>query len=289
MSDDLIAVRTDPAAADYLRAVPDRSAVEAVAEVRRRADPLFMPSGISGFSLRARDHIALFVLPGAADDSHLPVLFRYVAAGANNEDRHEAVVLELSDGATPAMAEAGLAGMIAAPRRARIDVVDWDRNSGDYRLGHFDLAGMWQAITNQRPRMEGVDQPAFRCASEDCSFFVRWLDNAGDYPRYEAQLPEDLSRLLPGPFLQLCTFKDRLLVELADAQDIPAAESVATILASHNRVIAVADDRILFDGAARERLMDQYGISRSRYRAQVLRSRASALRARFLPRGYSAN
>jgi len=286
MTDDLVTPRADAGAAEYLRAVPDRAGVDAVATLRRRVDPLFMPSGISGFTLRAGDHIALFVLPGSAPDAHLPILFRYVAAGANNLDRDEAVVLELSEGATPAMAETGLSGLTGGGHRSRIDIVDWDRNSGDYQPGHFDLAGMWRAITKQRPRMDGVERPAFRCASEDCSFFVRWLDNAADYLRYEAQLPVDLDRLLPGPFLQLCTFKDHLLGELADARRISRAESVATLLASHNRVIVVAGPRIIFDADAREHLLNHYAIPRSRYLAQVLRSRVDALRARFSPGRY---
>ena len=84
---------------------------------------------------------ALFVLPGSAPGAHLPILFRYVAAGANNLDRDEAVVLELSEGATPAMAEAGLSGLTHGGHRSRIDIVDWDRNSGYYQPGHFKRHG----------------------------------------------------------------------------------------------------------------------------------------------------
>lgn len=247
-----------------------------VAAFRRQVTPGFLPSGINGFNLREGDHIALVVTSDEVD--HLSLLKGFIAAGYRNSSAHEILSLELSLGRSAHGAITALEEVLGGAFDERIDVRDSDRNYGDYEPEHFTLEGMWQAMSGERSRMSSQGE-LLRCASEDCSLFLKWLDNPHEYLRYEARLGPDLNQLMPRSFVQLCTFRTSVLDELGLADHLDTALAMEQILASHSRVILLSDGGLSFDADARRVLRSRYPISRHRRMAVTVSSLWTRLRS----------
>lgn len=252
-----------------------------VAALRRALEPNLVPSGISGFALYESDHIALFVSESAPD--HLPLLARFIAAGYLNSHVNEILSLELSQGRSSKAASSLVQDAVQGSVTSRVDVRDSDRNYGDYEPEHFTLEGMWNAMRGVCSRFHaGAGKRFLRCASEDCSAFLGWLDNPHEYLRYESRLDIDLGRIIGGDYVQLCTFLTSTLDRLNDSGHICAPRAVEEILVSHSRVIFATGGSLLFDEEARFKLRERYPLSASSRLAIRLRSWLTRAQARLV-------
>ena len=258
-----------------------------VIKFRRSVEPDFVPSGVSGLVLRRGDHIALVVEDESGE--HLDIIKDFLAAGYRNGGEEEILSLELNQNRNKDKVSSELAQQLGPSFSHRLDVRDWAENNSDFEqgasrsTGRFTRAGMWQAMNDERRRMRPDWEPMLRCASEDCSLFIRWLENPDDYLKYEARLGADLDRIVPSGFVQLCTFRSSVLREM-DAQGVlPLERTVADILASHNRVVLLDNEGMHLDAAARARIEKRYELGAGFRFAAKARARLAALVATLGP------
>ncbi|WP_431843212.1 pentapeptide repeat-containing protein [Calidifontibacter indicus] len=264
--------------------------VEATPELikfRRSVEPEFVPSGVSGLLLRRGDHIALVVEDESGE--HLDIIKDFLAAGYRNGGEEELLSLELTENRNKEQVSNELAQQLGPGFSDRLDVRDWVENNSDFEqgasrsTGRFTRPGMWQAMNDERRRMRPDWEPMLRCASEDCSLFIRWLENPDDYLKYEARLGADLERIVPSGFVQLCTFRSSVLRDM-DAQGVlPLGRSVADILASHNRVVLLDREGVHLDAVARTRIEKHYELGTGSRFAAKARARLAALVATLGP------
>lgn len=231
---------------------------EEIISLRRSLAPNWVPSGISGFNLHKLDHVALFVCDSGED--HLNLLAKFVAAGCVNRESSEIISLELSQGRGLLEAKKILDSIIGERVSGKIDIRDSERNYSDYQTEHFTLEGMWSAMKGELKRIDDAGVKMFRCASEDCSIFLRWLDNPHDYLAYEARLSTDLSRILNTDHVQLCTFRLSLINQLGLNGHINPGRAIEEILASHKRIILMTGRGLYFDKSARNIIKSWYPV-----------------------------
>lgn len=127
-----------------------------------------------------------------------------------------------------------------------LEIREWEQNSGDFVPEHFDLPGMFRAMGHERERLSRVgSRSMLRCASEDCTKFISWLDNPREYIKYEYRLSKDLSGFTEGHgFVQLCVFKVWLLRDLCAAHKLDFGEALADLILSHNPLVSFENDLV---------------------------------------------
>jgi hypothetical protein len=225
-----------------------------------KRNPLELPSGINNFSVVKDDHIAVLVFN---ESPRLDQLVRdFVLAGVENPVEDEHLTLELTEGQDIAGVRSSLEESLGDDLPPEVDVVGWERNSGDYEPSHFTREGMYRAIDNEAIRLSNVPRAAvLRVASEDCSKFMAWLDNPADYLAYEYELRNDLSQRLHGrPFLQLCTFRAETFRSIATQHpSFDYATAMLDVVASHNRLVVVDDDDVLTGAPAIRKVVMSVG------------------------------
>lgn len=236
----------------------DLSAVAAVLQFRGQRT--LLPSGIPNLAISPGDHIALVDRDGG--DHYLSVILDFVAAGISNTRFHEQVSLELTEGRHADDVAEQLRQRIAAPELPpSLLIKDWDMNSSDYEPEYFDVPGMLRAMDRERERTEDDPNSAFRCASEDCSLFIRWLTNPIEYLDYEPRLALDLEHVVSRPAVQLCTFRSENLQALEQERGVTQRSAMARILAGHTKLLLIEDGRVMTGMPALRHLQDEYSIS----------------------------
>lgn len=221
-----------------------------VPRIRSQINPSFVPSGISGFILNKGDHVALFIEEDDID--YLPVLEKFLIAGYRSSSKPEILSLELSRTENAAPVKERMMAKLGRNFSDTIEIRDVDQNYSDYEPEHFTIEGMWDAMNHERRRFSRDEsQHSFRCASEDCSLFLRWVDNPREYLRYESRLAQDLENIVCKGSVQLCAFRHSVLREMESIGKLNASIAVGEILASHSRVILLTHEQIVFDDLAR--------------------------------------
>lgn len=240
----------------------DPRAVEAVRQVRHQLKPLYVPSGIPGLDLSAGSHVAVVALDRT--NSYFGSVLDFVAAGIADHPR-EIVSLELAADTRETDAQEALARRVGRPvNEADVDIREWAENASDYEPELFTVAGMHAAMAKERARLDASARRGFRCASADCSHFLRWLRNPADYVAYEPTLMVDLQRILNVPSLQLCAFRLSNLELLEQEHGLKAGDVLADVVLSHTHLVAVDGPRVMTGRAALaavSRYADALGVS----------------------------
>lgn len=220
-----------------------REPSEATRVVDLPIDRRFVPSGIPRVNLNVGDHLAIFVHDRT--DGYLRPLLDYVAAGAVRPDVRETMSLELTLGRSAKDMTRRLEDVVGNVP-ADLEIREWEQNSGDFVPEHFDLPGMFRAMGHERDRLSRVgSQSMLRCASEDCTKFISWLDNPRDYIKYEYRLSKDLTGFTEGHgFVQLCVFKTWLLRELCASHNLDFGEALADLVLAHDPLVSFENDLV---------------------------------------------
>jgi hypothetical protein len=240
-----------------------------------------LPSGINGLHLSAGDHVAVIVLddtPGPLD-----LLVDYVVAGLRDGRRPEHLSFELTEGSTSDDVRARIERRLQGPVPRALDIIDWSRNSGDYDSEYFTRKGMHRAIDQEAQRFTGERDALLRVASEDCSKFMSWLVNPGEYLMYEYELAGDLRARLDGhDFLQLCTFRINTLTETMGREGMSIQRALAHVLASHSKWVIVDGAEVLPGRAGLARIATHLSASAKEEATRLLLMRAAVRTFRWL-------
>lgn len=233
----------------------DVSSGKHTAELMASLHPSRRPSGINGLQLADGDHIAVFILEETA--LYHELLLDFTVAGIRDSRRTEQLSLELSQGTSAPTVRERLAARLAGEVPSRVDVIDWDRNSGDYEPQHFTRTGMHSAMAQEAERLRGAPGSVLRVASEDCSKFMLWLSNPKDYLLYEYELADDLAiQIGSRGFIQMCGFHLKTLDETFRPHGLSLFMTTAHLIASHSHCITVDREEILCGRAAERRLAE---------------------------------
>lgn len=244
---------------------PNPIGAEAVRRLRRAQNPAFMPSGIPNLTVEAGDHIAVIALDDG--DKYLSLVADFISSGIQSGAaglNSEIVSLELSVARNSSEMRDMLAERLGRnPAVDDVDIRDAERNYSDYDLELFSREGMLRAISYEAERFKSSSRTAFRCASEDCSYFLRSISNPSEYLNYEYRLMSDLNAVIRRPALQLCVFRMGNLEILHRERGLLLHRSLRKIIRSHSKIIAVNTDRISVEAEAkrsiRRRTSEYYG------------------------------